>query len=73
MSVVTVCASNPATFASVSAQHNVKLQLSYLDVAPDGTPPSKQALKTEAMLRHALQPPKEYGGSSSGSGSSGAA
>lgn len=48
--VVTVRVSNPAIFACVPAQHNVKLQLSYLDVAPDGTPPSKQALKTGWFL-----------------------
>lgn len=42
-------------------QHNVKLQLTHLDVAPDGEATSRAAQKTEAMLKHALEPPKTYG------------
>jgi hypothetical protein len=50
-------------------QHNVRLQLTHLDVARDGEAPSKQAQKTEAMLKHALEPPKTYGTHTGGSSS----
>jgi hypothetical protein len=51
-------------------QHNVRLQLTYLDVAPDGEVATKQSLKTAAELKRALEPPKTYGSSSSSSSSS---
>lgn len=43
------------------AGHNVRLQLTYLDVAQDGEVTSKAAKKTEALMKHAMQPPKTYG------------
>jgi hypothetical protein len=51
-------------------QHNVRLELTHLDVAPDGAAATKQSLKTEAELKRALEPPKTYGHSSSSSSSS---
>lgn len=46
-------------------QHNVRLQLTYLDVAQDGEATSKAAKNTEALLQHAMQPPKTYSGQDS--------
>jgi len=45
----------------LALQHNVRLQLTYLDVAQDGEVTSKAAKKTEALMKHAMQPPKTYG------------
>jgi hypothetical protein len=39
-----------------TAQHNVKLQLTYLDVAPEGAPDDPQTRKTQALLDRALEP-----------------
>jgi hypothetical protein len=45
----------------LTLQHNVRLQLTYLDVAPEGeAPASRQAQKTEMLLQQALQPPKTH-------------
>jgi hypothetical protein len=52
-------------------QHNVKLQLTHLDVARDGEAPSKQAQKTEEMFEHALKLHNTYATRTGGSSSSG--
>lgn len=41
------------------AGHNVKLELTYLDVIKEGEAPDASALRTDAMLRSALAPVKQ--------------